>query len=192
MSGMEERIAWRDLCRVRPLMAFACCLFFGSVALAQELHHQLPPGQVRIQRLEAYLRDALREETGTRYVAALFDLDDDERQEAIIYFMDPFHCGTGGCETWVLAPKGSSYRVVSKISVVQLPIRALATKSHGWHDLGVGVRGGGIHHGYEARLSFNGKKYPYNPTVPPAKRITGAVAIKTLIPESAQAEPLFP
>jgi hypothetical protein len=192
MSGMKERIARLDLCRVLPLITFACCFLCSTVALAQASPSQPPPAQIRSQRLEEYLRNALREETGTRYVAAFFDLDDDERQEAIVYFMDPFHCGTGGCETWVLAPKNSSFRVVSKISIVQLPIRALATKSHGWHDLGVGVRGGGIQQGYEARLSFNGKKYPHNPTVPPAKRITGAVAIKTLIPESAKAEPLFP
>jgi hypothetical protein len=186
MSGTKEKTAGVSLRRALPCVALLCCLLCGSLCTAQS------PKQGRSERLEAYLRGALSEETGTRYVAAFFDLDDDERDEAIVYLMGPFHCGTGGCETWVLAPKGSSYRVVSKISIVQLPIRALATKSHGWHDLGVKVRGGGILPGYEAKLSFNGRTYPHNPSVAPAKRITEAVAGKILIPESAQGIPLFP
>jgi hypothetical protein len=176
-----------DVLRAFAALAVGCCLLLGASCFAQP-----SPTEIRDQRLKAFLQHALRGEKDTRYVAAFFDLNDDERQEAIVYFMGPMYCGTGGCETWVLAPKGTSYRIVSKISVVQLPIRALATKSHGWHELGVAVRGGGIHRAYEARLPFNGRRYPHNPTVAPARRITGAVAIKTLIPELAQARPLFP
>jgi len=180
MSGRKERTAGVNLSRALSSVAFACCLLCGFLCKAQS------PKQVRSERLAAYLRGALSEETGTRYVAAFFDLDDDERDEAIVYLMGPFHCGSGGCETWVLAPEGSSYRAITQISIVQLPIRALATKSHGWHDLGVMVRGGGILPGYEAGLSFNGRTYPRNPSVAPAQRITEAVAGRILIPESAQ------
>lgn len=186
MSGRREKTAGVNLRRALSCVALLCCLLCGSLCTAQSSK------QVRSERLETYLRGALSEETGTRYAVGFFDLDDDERDEAIVYLMGAFHCGTGGCETWVLAPEGSSYRVVSKISIVQLPVRALATKSHGWHDLGVQVRGGGIHHGYEARLSFNGKKYPSNPSVAPTKKITDAAAGKIVIPESAQAKPLLP
>lgn len=186
MSGRREKTAGVNLRRALSCVALLCCLLCGSLCTAQSSK------QVRSERLETYLRGALSEETGTRYIAAFFDLDDDERDEAIVYLMGPFHCGSGGCDMWVLAPEGSTYRLVSDISIVQLPVRALATKSHGWHDLGVKVRGGGILPGYEARLSFNGKTYPENPSVAPAKRITGAVAGKILIPESAQGEPLLP
>jgi hypothetical protein len=92
----------------------------------------------------------------------------------------------------ILVPKDSSYTVITEMTVVQQPIRVLDTKSDGWHDLGVWVQGGGIQPGYEARLSFNGKEYPSNPTVPPAQPITAKVSGKVVVPRSATGEPLYP
>ncbi len=57
---------------------------------------------------------------------------------------------------------------VTNISITRPPIRVLPTVTHGWHDLGVMVAGGGIIPGYEARLRFDGHSYPSNPTVPSA------------------------
>jgi len=77
-------------------------------------------------------------------------------------------------------------------TVVQQPIRVLDTKSSGWHDLGVWVQGGGIQPGYEARLLFNGKEYPSNPTVPPAQPLAKKVSGKIVVSRSATGEPLYP
>jgi hypothetical protein len=82
----------------------------------------------------------------------------------------------------ILAPEGTSYRVVTRTTVTRLPVRVLATKTNGWHDLGVWVQGGGIQPGYEAKLSFNGKEYPGNPTVLPTQRLTRKVAGKIVVP----------
>jgi|HubBroStandDraft_3_1064219.scaffolds.fasta_scaffold184111_2 hypothetical protein len=64
----------------------------------------------------------------------------------------------------------------------------LDSKCSGWHDLGVWVQGGGIQPGYEASLSFNGKEYPSNPTVPPAqplaKKVSGKLSCPVLPLES--------
>lgn len=68
-----------------------------------------------------------------------------------------------------LTPSG--YRRVTNISITQAPIRVLPTVTHGWHDLGVLVVGGGIIPGYEARLRFDGHSYPSNPSIPPAIRL---------------------
>jgi hypothetical protein len=63
---------------------------------------------------------------------------------------------------------------------------------HGWHNLGVWVGGGGIQPGYEAELRFDGKKYPGNPSVPPARK-TGKNASGTVVISSTQEEKaLFP
>jgi hypothetical protein len=65
-------------------------------------------------------------------------------------------------------------------SIVQLPIRLLPTSTRGWRDIGVTVAGGGINPGYMARLRFDGRRYPSNPSVPPAipmRRTTGKVLI---------------
>ena len=77
--------------------------------------------------------------------------------------------------TLVLTPEGASYRVVTKIRITRPPIRVLATSSHGWHDIGVWVQGGGIQRGYEAKLQFDGKTYPSNPSSPPALPVAGKV-----------------
>jgi len=130
-------------------------------------------------------------ERTTRYAAAFLDLKDDGKEQAIVYLIGPRWCGSGGCSCLILMPEGESYKVVTKTTITQLPIRVLATKTNGWHDLGVWVQGGGIQPGYEARLRFNGKKYPSNPSVPPAQRVQKGTAGKVVIPDSAQGRPLF-
>jgi hypothetical protein len=70
-------------------------------------------------------------------------------------------------------------------------MRILVEKTNGWHDLAVGVAGGGIRPRYEARLRFNGKKYPSNPTVPPSQRLKEKVDGKVLIPSDTKGAPLY-
>ena len=127
----------------------------------------------------------------TRYKVALADLDNDRRPEALIYAMDSGDgtggslCGSGGCELYVLSLKARSYRVITAISLTRPPIGVLPTMTHGWHDLAVRVAGGGIVPGYEARLRFNGRTYPENPTVSPATRLArgfGKVVIRSMPP----------
>src|SRR5208282_1683510 len=128
----------------------------------------------------------------TRYLAAFVHLRDDNTQQVIVYLIGGAWCGTGGCQTLILVPKGSSFTVLTEMTVVQQPIRVLDTKSNGWRDLGVWVQGGGIQPGYEARLSFNGKEYPSNPTVPPAEPLTAKVSGKVVVTRSGTGEPLYP
>jgi hypothetical protein len=71
------------------------------------------------------------------------------------------------------------------------PIRALASKSHGWRDLSVYVAGGGTLPGYHALIPFNGVTYASNPTVDPARQLRRAVRGRILIPESDRGRPLF-
>lgn len=114
------------------------------------------------------------------YKRADADLNGDGRAEALLYVTDRDYCGSGGCTLMVLSPKGSSYRVVLRLTVTQLPVRVLPTSTRGWRDLGVTVSGGGITRSYVARLRFDGNRYPGNPTVPPAiplKQPSGKILI---------------
>lgn len=134
----------------------------------------------------------IRDHHLTRYSVAMEDLNGDGQPEALIYAMATTGgggttdlCGSGGCDLYVLALPANGYREVSNISISRPPIRVLRTITHGWHDLGVQVAGGGITAGYEARLRFNGAKYPSNPTVPPATRsraAAGRVSINAMLP----------
>src|SRR5579859_3880939 len=125
-------------------------------------------------RVTEFLRNYLgepyppfEEQGPTRYSSAFVDLKDDGTKAVIVYVSGRGWCGTGGCVMLILAPEGASYRVVTKTTITRPPIRVLATKSNGWHDISVVVSGGGISV-HEVELSFDGKTYPSNPSVPPA------------------------
>jgi hypothetical protein len=171
----------------------AVCISLVPACLARPM----PRGQpVREQRLKKFLQNyegnpSSADERTTRYAAAFADLNDDGIQEVIVYLISPAWCGSGGCSTLILEPKGSSFQIITKTTITRLPIRVLFEKTNGWHDLGVGVGGGGIRSGYEARLRFNGRKYPSNPSVPPAARLQKEAEGKVVIPADPQEIPLY-
>jgi hypothetical protein len=133
----------------------------------------------------------VRDHRLARYSVALTDLNGDGRAEALVYAMDSAGgrggglCGSGGCNLYVLALTAKGYRQVADIAITRPPIGVLPTMAHGWHDLAVRVAGGGIIPGHEARLRFDGRSYPSNPTVRPATRLEhgpGKVVIGSLPP----------
>jgi hypothetical protein len=151
------------------------------------------------QQAEATLKKFLQQYLGppthdseARYLSAFVDLNGDGKQEAIVYLLGNDFCGSGGCSVLVLTPQDSSYNVVTETTISRPPIRILATKTNGWSDLSVSVSGGGIKNAYDAKLSFNGKKYPSNPTIPPALKLKGKLAGSIIIPSINDAKPLFP
>jgi hypothetical protein len=127
----------------------------------------------------------------TRYVAAFRDLNGDGTPEAIVHLVGNEWCGSGGCNTLILTREGDSWRVVTKVTITYPPIRVLAKTSHGWHSIGVWVQGGGIQPGYEAELDFDGKTYPRNPSVPPARRLEGKPEGETVVLSVRDAVPLY-
>ena len=139
--------------------------------------------------LQQYLLDA--DDKEARYLAAFVDLEGVGPRDVIVYFTDQHMCGTGGCSMLILAPRRSSYNVVGSITIAWPPVRVLKTKSHGWHDITVWVQGGGIQPGYEAVLSFDGRIYPNNPTMPPARPATQKVEGETVIPELPWGAPVY-
>jgi hypothetical protein len=94
----------------------------------------------------------------------------------------------------ILTTETGYYKVITKTTITRLPVRLLNTRTRGWSDIAVTVQGGGIMQAYEARLRFNGKKYPSNPTVPPAQRLSPHTPGTTLIPVDAydHAIPVYP
>jgi hypothetical protein len=127
----------------------------------------------------------------TQYVAAFRDLNGDGKPEAIVYLIGKSWCGSGGCRLFIFQKNGASWKVVTTMTITNPPIRMLDTASNGWHSLGVWVQGGGIQPGYEAELRFNGKSYPKNPTVPPARRAAKNLGGKVLIDSTANPKPLW-
>lgn len=146
----------------------------------------------RDDSLRAFLQQRFHDERDStpsaNYVAAWADLNGDRRPEAIVAMSSGMLCGTGGCPLFVITQAGHSWRVVSETSITNAPIRALTTRSHGWLDLGVVVRGGGARQ-HNVRLSFNGRTYPGNPSLAPA--LPGRPTGRVLITDDDPTRPLF-
>lgn len=145
-------------------------ILIGGLLIASECFGQQSSSPVQPD-LKSFLQFYLKEmpDTLTRFSSAQFDLNEDARPETIVYLTGPNWCGSGGCLMLVLEPANSSFKIVGRTTIVRPPIRIFESRSHGWHDIGVRVGGGGIQ-GYEAILSFDGKAYPKNPTLPPARK----------------------
>ena len=119
----------------------------------------------------------------TEYRAASIDLDGDGRPEVLVLSDGQEWCGSGGCYFFVLARHGRMVREAARTTITRAPIRVLPSISHGWHDLGILVAEGGIIPGYTARLRYDGRHYPENPTVPPAEPMrhpSGRIVLDTL------------
>jgi hypothetical protein len=173
----------------------ACSTLLAPACFAQPQHQTSSAHDDALKRfLQQYLGEPyppFEKEGATRYSAAFADLKDDGTKEVIVYVSGRGWCGTGGCVMLILAPEGTSFKVVTKTTVTRLPIRVLATKSNGWHDITVVARISGTEPVYEAVLSFDGKTYPANPSTPPARRLEGKVEGKIAMPVSTEGTLLY-
>lgn len=76
-------------------------------------------------------------------------------------------CGSGGCLMLVLEKNGEKWRIIGDTPIVNLPITSLGFSSNGYPIIGVWVQGGGVTRGYQAKLAFDGQRYPDNPSTAP-------------------------
>lgn len=166
-----------------PVLALFSCL----VGAQQKIETKTSAAD---ESLRAFLQTQA-DDKETRYIAVFRDLNGDEVPEAIVYLVGNEWCGSGGCNLFILRKIGSSWKTVTSITITNPPVRMFADTSSGWHNIGVQVRGGGMTHGYEAELRFNGKTYANNPTVPPARSAGKGVTGEVIIPSLKDAKPLF-
>jgi hypothetical protein len=167
-----------------PWLLLAACLLSSFAAARSDARART----VRSWLARSVEADGLGQ-SDARYAVAYVDLDRDGVNEALAYLQGPSACGSGGCRLYVLARRAGYWRLVSEHTVTNRPIRVLATRHHGWRDLSVWVAGGGILKGHHAALAFDGRAYPLNPTVPPARRVPGSSQGRILI---AVDTPLIP
>lgn len=135
-----------------------------------------------IDTLGEAVRAALGGDWEAYFFSALADLNGDGAREAIVYVAGPMVCGTGGCTVLIFAAGPDGYQLVSRLSVVQPPVRLAPRSTNGWRDLVVGIGGGGLAAG-NVELKFDGTSYPTNPTLPPAEPVTDLAGAEVLIPE---------
>lgn len=169
---------------------------FAVSCMGQSDSYSPTPGDVA--SLAAFLQEYAEDDIldpSTSYFDAWVDLNHDDRPEVVVYITGRTWCGSGGCFLLVLRSDGASYKVVSTMTLVRLPVRLTASTSNGWRNLSVRVAGGGIVEPYDAELAFDGIAYPSNPTVEPARPLAPGSVGTILIPsdESTQVgTPLYP
>ena len=139
--------------------------------------------------LQATFASARQDWGDTSYVSAFADLNGDGRDEALVSLYSGLFCGSGGCALYIYTPAGASWREVAELTIVNAPVRLLNTRTRGWRDLAVHVRGGGIDIPHEARMRFDGRTYASNPSLAPRAR--RAAPGWVLISDDAEGRPLF-
>ena len=160
------------------LLALACAAPVGA--------------QTREDGLRAFLQttfaEARQDYPDTTYVAAFADLNGDGRDEALVSLQSGMFCGSGGCALYVYTPARGSWRQAAELTIVNAPVRLLASRSHGWRDLSVAVRGGGALP-RTAWIRFNGRTYAANPSLAP--RLPGRPTGRLLISDQTEGRRLF-
>ncbi len=116
-------------------------------------------GQSRIESVNRFLH-GISEYKDARTGVALRDSDGDGKPEALVYLTGSDWCGSGGCTLLILAPKGSSRKIVAEISITRPRIRMMATKTNDWNDLGVWVVGGRNSAGLRKRTELRRQDLP--------------------------------
>jgi hypothetical protein len=192
---MPERVP--RFCCSAALTWLACSALLATACLVKAPLRSGPPSLAAEESLKTFLKSYLRTFPGrddptARYSAAFVDLNGDGKPEVIVYISGRNWCGTGGCPTLILASMGSSYSVVTHITITRPPIRLSKNLSHGWRNISVWVAGGGIDPAYQAELRFDGVTYPSNPTVPPARPLAAKAVGEVVISGSEEGTPLYP
>ena len=155
--------------------------FVLAFCIASQANASCPKAEgARVNAIRATMQHALRTvaspSSHAKFGVGFVDLNGDGVDEAIVYGPEaaaPGWCGTGGCGIGVYVCTGSSYRLKSSTSIGWPPVGVLRTAHYGWRDITIVAAGGGIVPGYRAMLTFNGSRYPFNPTTPPAGPLKG-------------------
>jgi hypothetical protein len=181
----------------RALLLTICSVSVGVICFAQTKQRSegnaAPQEELLRRFLQEYDKASFPEvDRKTTYVFADIDLNGDGIPESIVHLESSGWCGSGGCVTLILKRKGGSFEIVSHMTISRLPIRVLTNRTNGWRDITVWVAGGGIQPGYEAQLRYDGKAYPGNPSVPPARRLEGKAEGETVISSSQPDKLVYP
>lgn len=172
------------------MRVLAGIFILASCGSSWERHNDQAERSEALKTIRAALEGtAAEEDTSIRVNTTEVDLNDDGYRDVLAYVHGETLCGTGGCNLFILQAKKGTYELITELTITWPPIRVLESKSNGWQDIAVWVQGGGIQPGYEARLRFDGKTYPSNPSLVAAEKGVPARG-KIVIDRSSAATPL--
>ncbi|MFY8148502.1 MAG: hypothetical protein ACOVNL_04695 [Prochlorococcaceae cyanobacterium] len=131
--------------------------------------HGPDPGSKEARQASRRLERQACEQAGSlRYAYDGVDLDPQGGEEVVATVLGPMVCGTGGCPLLIFRREGKGLSLVTRMTLFKDPLIVTDQRSRGWRDLVSRVRID-AGHGYYARLPFDGRSYPTNPSTPPAE-----------------------
>lgn len=122
-----------------------------------------------------------------RYYYNKIDLNNDKIPEIFVFLLGPSVSGSGGGSGLIFKTNKDKYELVSKFTLVNVPIIVSANKTNGWNDLIMSVSGGGIEPFY-AVMKYGNNKYPMNPSTQPAVKSGTLVEGTAIIAEDISIE----
>lgn len=115
-----------------------------------------------------------------RYVYFYEDLNDDNKDEVIVYLWGDDFSGTAGGTMIIFQSLDEGYEFISKTTAMNMPIIISTDVTNSFNDLIVTVSGGGINEAYNVVLKFENGTYPLNATLQPKIDISTVKAKVTL------------
>lgn len=106
--------------------------------------------------------DNIKDDVNDRYIYFYEDLNDDKKDEIIVFLWGDNYSGTGGGTLMIFNNK---YNLISKTTVVNMPIIISKNKTNGYRDIIVKVEGGGVYKEFYSVLQYENNKYPLNASV---------------------------
>src|ERR1700733_12658195 len=94
-----------------------------------------------VHRVRSFLQEYLGSyaASGTTYISVAGASLHDQSRDFLVYVSGHGWCGSGGCSAILLEQEGETFRVVSKFTLVQLPVDLMDSKTRGWQDIAIWV-----------------------------------------------------
>lgn len=138
------------------LMMIISILIVGFNSKNKEVDNNKPN-----KKLEKIImnNDNISEDNKDRYIYFHEDLNDDKKDEILVFLWGDNYSGTGGGTLMIFNNK---YDLISRTTVVNMPIIISKNKTNGYKDIMVKVEGGGVYKGFYSLLKYENKRYPLN------------------------------
>jgi hypothetical protein len=132
-------------------------LFLGSTVFSFAQTKSAPDAII------AYLKTNYKDasETSRHFIYNSIDLNDDGKDEYLVGLIGGDWCGSGGCTVLIL---DKNFKLNTRMTVVEYPVYVGAPGgkevTKGYSNIYIQNRDGSV-----AKMAWNGKKYPTNPSV---------------------------
>lgn len=138
------------------LMMMSSILIVGFNSKNKEVYNNKPN-----KKLEKIImnNDNITDDNKDRYIYFYEDLNDDKKDEIVVFLWGDNYSGTGGGTLMVFNNK---YDLISRTTVVNMPIIINKNKTNGYKNIMVKVEGGGVYKGFYSLLKYENKTYPLN------------------------------